>query len=67
MKNAIDYIRKLPKPYNEMALKYGSNRTFYRKVGYASRAIYGLFVWANTDEGHDFWEAIHDNLKFLGK
>jgi hypothetical protein len=63
-KNVIDWLRKLPSPYKEMAMKYGNMRTFYEKDVSFSGALRGIMVWHQTEEGHDFWLGIEDNFNY---
>lgn len=66
MKTKRQWLESLPSPYKEEAIenmeKYGMSGTFDRVAPTASEAIDRAFVWADTPQGHSYWNKVY--MKF---
>lgn len=68
MKTAKQWFLTLPEPYGQMAIKNtqkedkrDGSKCLYEFHSSLNSAIASAFIWADSEEGHDFWEAIEEN------
>lgn len=59
---AKEWFLTLPEPYGQMAINNTSKIKLKEVYEQLSLALVFSFTWKFTDEGFDFWEAIHDNI-----
>lgn len=71
MKTAKEWFLTLPEPYGQMAIKNtqkederDGSQCLYAIYYSLSAAIASAFVWADSEEGYDFWEAIGQNAYY---
>lgn len=56
-----EWIETLPNPYREQALK--KDNTFHnQEVNSLSVALETAFIWADTEEGGDYWGDLVEEL-----
>lgn len=62
MKTVLEYAERMPKGLKIRYLKNVIARSgvhhIYKKYNSFHNAIDGPILWANTEEGHSFWESI---------
>lgn len=68
MKTVLEYAERMPKGLKIRYLKNVVARSgvehLYKRYNSFSNAIDGPILWANTVEGHTFWESIaHNGIK----
>lgn len=64
----LEALQKLPTPFKEMAIhNFEKLGLFNAEYECAADCLMGAFKWADTSEGGDFWEAVHEEMKHYEK
>lgn len=74
MKKAKEWFLTMPKPLGQMAIAYTEREDKRDGTNFIERywpslppALGASFIWADTDEGFDFWNAVQLNALHISK